>query len=35
MIKLSIIIPYYNAKEYTDELLSVLDKQITGQLPRT
>ena len=25
---LSIIIPYYNAKEYTDELLSLLDKQI-------
>ena len=27
-MKLSIIIPYYNCKEYTDELLSVLDKQI-------
>ena len=25
---LSIIIPYYNAKEYTDELLSLLNKQI-------
>ena len=27
-MKLSIIIPYYNAREYTDELLAVLDKQI-------
>lgn len=27
-MKLSIIIPYYNCKEYTDELLAVLDKQI-------
>ena len=27
-MKLSIIIPYYNCKEYTDELLSVLDRQI-------
>ena len=26
---LSIIIPYYNAKKYTDELLAVLDRQIT------
>lgn len=28
---LSIIIPYYNAKEYTDELLSLLDKQINTE----
>lgn len=28
-MKLSIIIPYYNTKEYTDELLGVLDGQIT------
>ena len=28
-MKLSIIIPYYNAGEYTEELMSVLDKQIT------
>ena len=27
-MKLSIIIPYYNSKEYTDELLACLDKQI-------
>lgn len=27
-MKLSIIIPYYNTKEYTDELLECLDKQI-------
>ena len=27
-MKLSIIIPYYNSKEYTDELLDCLDKQI-------
>lgn len=27
-IRLSIIIPYWNAKTYTDELLSVLDRQI-------
>lgn len=27
-IKLSIIIPYYNAKEYTDELLECLNRQI-------
>ena len=32
MIKLSIIIPYYNCKEYTDELLSCLDKQITDEV---
>ena len=29
-MKLSIIIPYYNAKPYTDELLSCLDKQMDG-----
>ena len=28
-MKLSIIIPYYNAKEYTDELLNCLNKQMT------
>ena len=28
---LSIIIPYYNAKEYTDELLSLLNKQINTE----
>ena len=28
---LSIIIPYYNAKKYTDELLTVLEKQITDE----
>ena len=28
-MKLSIIIPFYNTPAYTDELLSVLDKQIT------
>jgi len=27
-MKLSIIIPYYNVKQYTDELLAVLDKQM-------
>ena len=27
--KLGIVIPYYNAKPYTDKLLDVLDKQIT------
>ncbi|MBR6358470.1 MAG: glycosyltransferase [Lachnospiraceae bacterium] len=27
-MKLSIIIPYYNTKKYTDELLSVLDPQV-------
>lgn len=31
-MKLSIIIPYYNVKKYTDELLSVLDPQITDQV---
>ncbi len=31
-IQLSIIIPYFNTKEYTDELLSVLDKQITDDV---
>lgn len=31
-MKLSIIIPYYNAKEYTDELLECLDKQITNDV---
>jgi len=29
---LSIIIPYYNAKEYTDELLDCLDKQVTSDV---
>ena len=29
---LSIIIPYFNAKEYTDELLLALDKQITDEV---
>lgn len=28
MVNLSIIIPYYNTKKYTDELLKCLDKQI-------
>lgn len=31
-MKLSIIIPYYNAKEYTDELLKVLAPQITDEV---
>ena len=31
-MKLSIIIPYFNTKEYTDELLAVLDKQITDEV---
>lgn len=31
-MKLSIIIPYYNAKPYTDELLKCLDKQITDDV---
>ena len=31
-MKLSIIIPYYNSKEYTDELLACLDKQITDDV---
>ncbi len=32
MIRLSIVIPYYNVKEYTDELLDVLAPQITDQV---
>lgn len=31
-MKLSIIIPYYNTKEYTDELLDVLAKQMTDDV---
>ena len=31
-MKLSIIIPYYNAKKYTDELLDCLDKQMTDDV---
>lgn len=31
MIKLSIIIPYYNTEKYTDELLAVLEKQVTKE----
>lgn len=31
-MKLSIIIPYYNTKEYTDELLSVLESQLTDDV---
>lgn len=31
-MKLSIIIPYYNTKLFTDELLAVLDKQITNEV---
>lgn len=31
-MKLSIIIPYYNAKEYTDELLDCLNPQITDEV---
>lgn len=31
-IKLSIIIPYWNAKSYTDELLKILDKQIRDDI---
>lgn len=31
-IQLSIIIPYFNTKEYTDELLSVLEKQINNDV---
>lgn len=30
-MKLSIIIPYYNVKEYTDELLKVLDPQVKNR----
>ena len=29
---LSIIIPYYNSKKYTDELLAILDQQITDEI---
>ena len=32
MIKLSIIIPYYNTKEYTDELLESIDKQMLSEV---
>lgn len=32
MIKLSIIIPYYNAKQYTDELLNCLLPQLTDEV---
>lgn len=31
-MKLSIIIPYYNAKEYTDELLDTLSSQINNEI---
>lgn len=31
-MKLSIIIPYYNTEEYTNELLKVLDNQITDKV---
>lgn len=31
-MKLSIIIPYYDSKPYTDELLAVLDKQMTDDV---
>ena len=31
MVRLSIIIPYYNTEKYTDELLSVLEKQMTKE----
>ena len=31
-MKLSIVIPYYDAKEYTDELLKVLDFQIRNEV---
>lgn len=30
--KLSIIIPYYNTKSYTDKLLDILDKQINSDI---
>lgn len=30
-MKLSIIIPYYNTKVYTDELLKILDRQMTDE----
>ena len=32
MKKLSIVIPTYNCKDYTDELLSCLDKQMTDEV---
>lgn len=32
MVKLSIIIPYYNAEEYVNELLDVLENQITEEV---
>lgn len=32
MIKLSIVIPYYNAEEYIGELLAVLEKQIIDEV---
>ena len=31
-MKLSIIIPYYNVKPYTDELLDCLEPQITDEV---
>ena len=31
-LKLSIIIPYYNTQQYTEELLDVLDKQMTSDV---
>ena len=31
-MKLTIIIPYYNSKKYTDELLGCLDKQMTDEV---
>ena len=31
-LKLSIIIPYYNTQQYTEELLNVLDKQMTSDV---
>ena len=31
-MKLSIVIPYYNTEEYTNELLAVLDNQITNEV---
>ena len=31
-MKLSIVIPYYNVKVYTDELLAVLAPQITNEV---
>ena len=32
MKTLSIIIPYYNSKKYTDELLDRLDQQMTADV---